>query len=445
MINYEEAVHYIEEIPKFTQKHTSEHTKEFMRRLGDPCHGRRILHVAGTNGKGSVCAYMQAILLSEGKNVGAFTSPHLIKVNERIRINNVCISDEEFTKAFTEVRQVVDEMDKEGIAHPSYFEFLYGLGMKAFSYHDLEYIILETGLGGRLDATNSFDTPYASIITSIGMDHMDILGDTIEKIASEKAGIIKEQVPVFFDGNGMESSVVIKKTAEEKNAPWYEIKKDAVEIKEITDKHIAFCLSNEYDKNTVWQIQGTGLYQVMNASIAIEVMKYIFAKNEPVTEERQKLWRDAVANVRWRGRMEEIQDGVILDGAHNIPAIKIFVESLKLQLQYFEKSGQKRPKIVVLFSAVSDKDYNSMIKELCGSGLIDEFVITKVEDRRSAKAKSLAEVFSENTDRPVYVADTAGSAFRMALEKKGEDGRLYCLGSLYLVGELMDIIGGKNA
>lgn len=443
MTEYEKAAEYIGEMPKFTKKHTAEHTREFIRRLGDPCHDKKIIHVAGTNGKGSVCAYMQAILLSEGKRTGLFTSPHLIKLNERIRINDQCISDEEFADVFRQVKAVVEDMEKEGISHPSYFEFLYGMCMKAFEAHDLEYIILETGLGGRLDATNSFEHPYRTVITSVGMDHMDILGDSIEKIAAEKAGIIKKGIPVFYDGNNAEAADIIRQTAEKAGAPCREIKKDAFEIKEITDKHIAFSILNEYDKNTLWEVAGTGIYQPMNATIAVKVMEDVF--RDSLSDERMKRWKHAVADVRWRGRMEEIQDGIILDGAHNIPAIRCFVESLRNQTKYFEKQGQSRPRNVVLFSAVSDKDYENMIGELCQCREIDEFVITKVDDNRGAGAGSLADVFYAHTDKPVFVSDTVGQALKKALSRKGEDGRLYCLGSLYLVGELMDILGGKNA
>ena len=145
-MKYEEVVRYIEDIPKFTKKHTLLHTREFMRRLGNPCQGRKVLHVAGTNGKGSVCAYMQAILLFEGKRVGFFTSPHLVKLNERIRINGKDIDDDTFCRIFAKVRQVAEELEKEGMEHPSYFEFLYGMGMLAFEESDAEYIVLETGL-----------------------------------------------------------------------------------------------------------------------------------------------------------------------------------------------------------------------------------------------------------------------------------------------------------
>lgn len=212
---YEEAAAYIEEIPKFTKKHTLEHTKTFLKRLGNPAADRKIVHVAGTNGKGSVCAYLQAILMAEGKRTGFFTSPHLVSVNERIRVDNIQIDNETFLKVFRKVLKIVRQMVEDGIEHPSYFEFLFGMGMTAFAETDVEYIILETGLGGRLDATNAIDNPALAIITSISLDHTAILGDTIEKIAGEKAGIIKPGVPVFFDGSSKKAAEVIKAKASE--------------------------------------------------------------------------------------------------------------------------------------------------------------------------------------------------------------------------------------
>ncbi|MDE6830176.1 MAG: bifunctional folylpolyglutamate synthase/dihydrofolate synthase, partial [Lachnospiraceae bacterium] len=165
--DYQAAAAYIAELPRFTKKHSLEHTKEFLRRLGNPSADRRIIHVAGTNGKGSVCAFLQALLLAEGKETGFFTSPHLISVNERIRKNNVPVSDEMFYEVFCRVYSAAREMEEEGAGHPSYFEFLFGMGMEAFEQMDVEYIILETGLGGRLDATNAAECPAAGCSTQL--------------------------------------------------------------------------------------------------------------------------------------------------------------------------------------------------------------------------------------------------------------------------------------
>lgn len=430
-MDYEETVLYIEDIPKFTKKHTFDHTREFLRRLGNPCCGRKILHVAGTNGKGSVCAYMQAILLSEGKTVGFFTSPHLVRHNERIKVNGVDISDKEFVKVFETVREMTVQMQEEGIGHPSYFEFLYAMAMTAFEEAGVEYVILETGLGGRLDATNSFAHPYLSVITSIGLDHTAILGDTIEQIAAEKAGIIKKGVPVFYDGNLEESSVVIERTAAEAGAPCRKISNDAFEILEITEKDIAFLPGSEYDNNTVWRVRGIGVYQVMNAMLAIAAMKFVFGDCMHLDK-----WRQAVETTQWPGRMEEILPGVILDGAHNLDAVERFVESV---------SVQKEREIVVLFSAVAEKDYEHMIGTLCKVIKAKAYVIAQLEDKRGEGARKLAEVFRQYTDAPVYTEKSMEEALALALKKKGENGRLYCLGSLYLIGELKRIIGGLDA
>jgi len=384
------------------------HTREFMRRLGNPCQGRKVLHVAGTNGKGSVCAYMQAILLFEGKRVGFFTSPHLVKLNERIRINGKDIDDDTFCRIFAKVRQVAEELEKEGLEHPSYFEFLYGMGMLAFEENDAEYIVLETGLGGRLDATNSFEHPFLSVITSIGLDHTEILGDTIEKIAGEKAGIIKKGVPVFFDGSDERSSRVIEETAENVEAPWYKMEKDALKIQEITDKHIAFSILDEYDNNTVWQVASTGIYQVMNAALAIRAMRYTFGDKAEICK-----WQKVVASVKWQGRMEEVLPGVIFDGAHNLAAIREFTKSIRLQR---EAEGEIHP-LIILFSAVADKDYSHMIELLCRESKADAYVIAKVDNKRGAQADTLAALFRKYTDRPVYREDTLADAFTRALNE----------------------------
>ena len=435
-MNYTEAVDYIETIPKFTVKHPPEHTRELLSRLGNPQEGIKIIHVAGTNGKGSVCAYMQAILLFEGKRVGFFTSPHLVKLNERIRINGKDIDDDTFCRIFAKVRQVAEELEKEGLEHPSYFEFLYGMGMLAFEENDAEYIVLETGLGGRLDATNSFEHPFLSVITSIGLDHTEILGDTIEKIAGEKAGIIKKGVPVFFDGSDERSSRVIEETAENVEAPWYKMEKDALKIQEITDKHIAFSILDEYDNNTVWQVASTGIYQVMNAALAIRAMRYTFGDKAEICK-----WQKVVASVKWQGRMEEVLPGVIFDGAHNLAAIREFTKSIRLQR---EVEGEIHP-LIILFSAVADKDYSHMIELLCRESKADDYVIAKVDNKRGAQADTLAALFRKYTDRPVYREDTLADAFTRALNEKGSEGKLYCLGSLYLIGELKELIGGQDA
>ncbi len=433
-LSYEEAAAYIEEIPRFTKKHTLEHTKEFLRRLGNPAFDRKIIHVAGTNGKGSVCAYLQAILMAEGKSVGFFTSPHLVTVNERIRRNNVPIDDETFLAVFAEVVAVVRKMEEDGIEHPSYFEFLFGMGMEAFAGMDVEYIILETGLGGRLDATNSAEHPCLTVITSISLDHTEILGDTIRQIAAEKAGIIKPGAPVFYDGSSREASEVIRSTALERGAPCREISKNAFEIQEVTRKYIAFSRTNAYDKDVMnVRVPICGCYQAMNAEIALEAAEYLL-REEEIHGER---WQEALASVRWEGRMEEAAPNLYIDGAHNPGAIEAFVESMKA----FGADRGEGP--VILFSAVSDKKYGQMIEYLCRNLNVKAYVVTEVDDTRRVPAAELERVFRQHTAGKVLRRDGLAEALRAAEEERGEDGDIYCLGSLYLAGMIKKMIGNN--
>lgn len=429
---YEEAAAYIEEIPKFTKKHTLEHTKTFLKRLGNPAADRKIVHVAGTNGKGSVCAYLQAILMAEGKRTGFFTSPHLVSVNERIRVDNIQIDNETFLKVFRKVLKIVRQMVEDGIEHPSYFEFLFGMGMTAFAETDVEYIILETGLGGRLDATNAIDNPALAIITSISLDHTAILGDTIEKIAGEKAGIIKPGVPVFFDGSSKKAAEVIKAKAAELGVSCREVTKNAYEIQEVHRKYIAFSRRSAYDKDVIFQVPMCGCYQAMNAELALEASEYLLA-GEEIHMDR---WKEALAELHWEGRMERVEAHITVDGAHNPGAMEAFVESVKAL------DESERGEMVLLFSAVSDKKYDQMIEYLCENLDVKAYVVTQIEDERGVPAEELADVFRRYTDRPVYCKERLEDAVRTAMNEQGETGEIYCLGSLYLVGMMKKLLAG---
>lgn len=429
---YEEAAAYIEEIPKFTKKHTLEHTKTFLKRLGNPAADRKIVHVAGTNGKGSVCAYLQAILMAEGKRTGFFTSPHLVSVNERIRVDNIQIDNETFLKVFRKVLKIVRQMVEDGIEHPSYFEFLFGMGMTAFAETDVEYIILETGLGGRLDATNAIDNPALAIITSISLDHTAILGDTIEKIAGEKAGIIKPGVPVFFDGSSKKAAEVIKAKASELGVSCREVTKNAYEIQEVHRKYIAFSRRSAYDKDVIFQVPMCGCYQAMNAELALEASEYLLA-GEEIHMDR---WKEALAELHWEGRMERVGAHITVDGAHNPGAMEAFVESVKAL------DESERGEMVLLFSAVSDKKYDQMIEYLCENLDVKAYVVTQIEDERGVPAEELADVFRRYTDRPVYCKERLEDAVRTAMNERRETGEIYCLGSLYLVGMMKKLLAG---
>ena len=423
-MTYEEAVRYILDIPRFTKKNDMMHTKAFLEYLGDPQDDLKVIHVAGTNGKGSVCAYLNAMLRSEGKRVGLFTSPHLIRMNERIVIDGEQISDEAFRSVFEETLDAVKRMQKGGLPHPTFFEFLFGMAVSAFRKAGVEYAVLETGLGGRLDATNAVERPLVSVITSIGMDHMEYLGNTIGEIAKEKAGIIKDGIPVFYAQTCAESDGVIRQTAEEHHSLCKKIGKDAYEILGIRDKHIAFSCANAYYGNTTWKLNNIGVYQPCNALLAMEAMRFLFGETG-----HPKLWRQALAEVKWGGRMEEILPDVYVDGAHNISAVEAFAQSVP-------ESAEGN---IILFSAVRDKEYTEMIACLCRNVQADLYVVAQIGDDRGAGASALGKVFEEHTDKPVIVRESVKDAFRYVLEhQKGRT--VYCLGSLYLTGEIKGLI-----
>ena len=430
-MTYEEAAEYILNIPKFTAKNKTGHTIRFLQFLGNPQEGRRVIHVAGTNGKGSVCAYLNAMLLAQGKTAGMFVSPHLVKMNERIVINGSQITDDDFLDIFGYVMEKVEEMEAENLPHPTFFEFLFGMAMTAFDRAGVEYIVLETGLGGRLDATNAIGKPLVSVITSIGLDHTAILGDTLEKIAFEKAGIIKKGVPVLYADTQEASSRVIEKRAAEIGAPCKKIGKDAYEILGIRDKHIAFSCVNAYYGDTTWTLDNIGLYQPGNAILALEAMRHIFGNEGMISR-----WREALAGVRWEGRMEEILPDVYVDGAHNVSAVESFVQSV----QDKEKGN------IILFSAVRDKDYEEMIACLCRNLDTDFYMITLIDDGRAARIEELQRIFEKYTEKPVFARESLEEALRYVMGHQ-QDRTIYCLGSLYLTGMIKALIPdrGENA
>ena len=431
-MDYTEAVAYIEETPKFTKKNKPENTWELIERIGHPERRMKVIHVAGTNGKGSVCAFLSSILTHAGYRTGLFTSPHLVNITERFQINGEEVSQECFTWAFEEVKRAVDAMIADGYAHPAYFELLFAAGLLIFQREQVEYLILETGLGGRLDATNAIDNPALVIITSISLDHTAILGDTIEKIAGEKAGIIKPGVPVFFDGSSKKAAEVIKAKAAELGVSCREVTKNAYEIQEVHRKYIAFSRRSAYDKDVIFQVPMCGCYQAMNAELALEASEYLLA-GEEIHMDR---WKEALAELHWEGRMERVGAHITVDGAHNPGAMEAFVESVKAL------DESERGEMVLLFSAVSDKKYDQMIEYLCENLDVKAYVVTQIEDERGVPAEKLADVFRRYTDRPVYCKERLEDAVRTAMNERGETGEIYCLGSLYLVGMMKKLLAG---
>ncbi|MDO5338335.1 MAG: folylpolyglutamate synthase/dihydrofolate synthase family protein [Eubacteriales bacterium] len=424
---YRQAVDYIEDTPKFTTKNTLAHTRECLRRLGNPQDCFRVIHVAGTNGKGSTCAFLTSVLREAGYSCGLFTSPHLVVINERFQINEEVIDNETFVRAFDRVKAMSDELLREGSYHPTYFEFLFLMGMLIFAEAGVDYVTLETGLGGRLDATTSIENPVACVITSISLDHQQYLGETIPEIAGEKAGIIVPGVPVIYDGNNPEAAEVIRKRAQECHSPSYAVVRENCEILACTPEGIDFFLKNGYDGTESFHIPFIAKYQVMNAALALKTLE-ILQNTLPFT--REELQR-GIACTRWQGRMETVLPGVIVDGAHNEDGVARFVETAA----HF----QEEYPITLLFSAVADKDYRGMIGDICQEIRPRAVITTQIDGYRVVPAETLASVFQEHGVHAEGIASIP-KAFEKAQEKRG-DGLLFCVGSLYLVGEIKNIIG----
>lgn len=428
---FEEAVDYLYNVPRFTTKNTIEDTRAFLHRLDDPDKKMKIIHVAGTNGKGSVCAYLRYILEEAGYSVNMFTSPHLVDIRERFIISGKMVSKETFLSAFLKIYEMLDwEMIKNGTGyHPTFFEYIFFMGMIIFSENPTDYCILETGLGGRLDATNSISKKELSIITRISLDHVRYLGDTVEKIAYEKAGIICKEAPVvYLDFDENISQVFIDK-ANELGTEAVAVSKTDYELLGIENKTIDFSLHTRYYGYVGLTLNTKAGYQVENASLAVKGIELL--------DKGQKISIDAIKkgvfNCFWKGRMEEILPEVYLDGAHNEDGIRAFLETVK--------SDSFKGKRKLLFGVMRDKDYTAMIREIEETSLFEEINLTKPKSERAMNADSLKELLEQYQNEGVSLTSCkAYEDVREALDDLlplNDNERLYIAGSLYLVGEVL--------
>lgn len=440
-MTWEEAVEHINSVSRYGNRPGAECTKALLARLGNPERELKIIHIAGTNGKGSVCMYIAGMLRSLGLNTGVFTSPHLIRENERIRFNDELISDEDFTDCFEKVHRAELELLKDGFGQISYFDFFVGIAMLYYAMKKPDVVILETGLGGRLDSTNAVESPVMTVITSISLDHVAILGDTVEKIAAEKAGIIKHGAPVVYVA-GQEYSHVIEEKAEAMGIKAAGVEKSQCEIHEIGSKHIDFSLDSIYYKDNVFRLATPAVYQVMNAALAMTAVQMLvesrcFDRIAYDSMDRQNYIdriRRGFESVTWEGRMEQVCEGFYIDGAHNPDGIAALLDTAAAMKK------NTRGRYVLMFSAVNDKDYSSMIKEICDSNIFDEYVITQIEGARCLDVSKIADTFRRYTDGHVNEEPDVGQAVKKSVECFGGNATVICAGSLYLAGEVRKVM-----
>lgn len=348
------AREYLLDIPFWTKKkNTLEQVRAFLEELGNPDEELQIIHVAGTNGKGSVCADLTSVLREAGYHVGTFVSPHLVDIRERFLLDGIPVSEEIFERSFQKVLSAVQMMTSRGYCHPTFFEFVFLMAMVIFQEQKPDYVILETGLGGRLDTTNVIRRPLGCVITSISLEHTQYLGDSIEKIASEKAGIIKKGIPVVYDANQPEASAVICKRAEEMASKAYGLDRE----------------------DSYGQVDFAAPYQAMNAALAVKLLQVL----EIPGVDDQVIQR-GLSSVCWKGRMQKIGPGIWLDGAHNPGGIQAFIEAVR-KISGTDTTGQGG--LQLLFAAVSDKDYGQMIEMLCRGLPIDRVTVVHLNSDRA--------------------------------------------------------------
>lgn len=440
-MTWEEAVEHINSVSRYGNRPGAECTKALLARLGNPERELKMIHIAGTNGKGSVCMYIAGMLRSLGLNTGVFTSPHLIRENERIRFNDELISDEDLTDCFEKVHRAELELLNDGFGQISYFDFFVGIAMLYYAMKKPDVVILETGLGGRLDSTNAVESPVMTVITSISLDHVAILGDTVEKIAAEKAGIIKHGAPVVYVA-GQEYSHVIEEKAEAMGIKAAGVEKSQCEIHEIGSKHIDFSLDSIYYKDNVFRLATPAVYQVMNAALAMTAVQMLvesrcFDRIAYDSMDRQNYIdriRRGLESVTWEGRMEQVCEGFYIDGAHNPDGIAALLDTAAAMKK------NTRGRYVLMFSAVNDKDYSSMIKEICDSNIFDEYVITQIEGARCLDVSKIADTFRRYTDGHVNEEPDVGQAVKKSVECFGGNATVICAGSLYLAGEVRKVM-----
>ena len=394
---------YLLGIPLWTKKkNTLDEVRNFLEALGNPDEQLKIIHVAGTNGKGSVCADLTAMLMEAGYHVGTFVSPHLTDVTERFLVDGCPVEEAGFSESFTRVKAVTDKLTVEGYAHPTFFEFVFLMAMDLYGRMKPDFVVLETGLGGRLDTTNVIRHPLACVITSISLDHTQYLGDTVELIAAEKAGIIKQGVPVVYDNNDQAAGAVIAAAAKRLGSAAY-----------------GLTAADSYR-----EVSFAAPYQAMNAALAVKVLNVL-----DVAGVTAQVCKKALASVHWTGRMQQVAPNVWVDGAHNPGGIRAFIQAVKAQ-----NSGNIR----LLFAAVSDKDYHEMIRLLCTELAPESVTVVQLKSERGLQVDALAKQFEEAGCSQGTAFDSTKDALEHVLSEKKEEDRLYMVGSLYLIGEILE-------
>ncbi|MCC0634680.1 bifunctional folylpolyglutamate synthase/dihydrofolate synthase [Clostridioides sp. ES-S-0001-02] len=429
-MKYEEALEYISQTNKFGIRLGLENIGKLLELLGNPQETLNIIHVAGTNGKGSVCSFISNILRESGYKVGLYTSPYLETFTERIRVNGENIPQEDVARIIGLIKEKIEDMVSQGYAYPTEFEVVTAMAFYYYSEQKVDFVALEVGLGGRYDATNIITKSLVSVITSISLDHTGILGDTIEKIAYEKAGIIKENGIVLVYDQTDEAKDVIKSVCKEKNAKYIEVNFDDINIKKSNiNSQIYDCnIMGETYKNL--EIMLIGEHQINNSILAMSVLKYLkdIKKLDNISEESI---RKGLITTKWPGRIEKIKESpiFIIDGAHNEDGAKSLAKALD---KHF-----KDKKLTLLIGMLEDKDIDGVLDILMPK--FSKVVTTTPNNPRAINSDILKEKILK------YVSDVTSKheiedAVNYTLEISNKDDIIISAGSLYMIGTVRTLV-----
>lgn len=412
----EENEKYLEQLRLVGSRFGTDCEKELLSLLGNPQDKLRFIHVAGTNGKGSFCSMMSSVLQKQGYKVGLYTSPYIVVFNDRIRVNGLPIAEDDINDLFLRVRQKADTMKTP----PSSFDFITAAAFLWFYETKCDIVVLEVGLGGRYDSTNVIKNSLLSVITGIAFDHTEILGDTIEKIAWEKAGIIKENCPALYGGNDEKALNVIKNECEEKHSELTVKNPDSLKILSTTLDGTEF----EFDGKEYF-IRLLGLYQPANAATVLAAIDVLRKHGFEISETAVK---DGLASAVWQARFEKIADEpvVLYDGGHNPQGVRAAVESVRA---YF---GDK--KINLLVGILADKAHGEMAEEL--AKITDRVICIAPPSPRALPAEALAEEFCE-AGANARAANSIKEGVKIALSYKKP---VLVIGSLYSYNDVTESV-----
>lgn len=430
-MDYREALDWIHSLCRFGNNPGLERVEKLLAALGNPEKRLRCVHVAGTNGKGSTCAFLAAMLEAEGFRVGLYTSPYLEAFTNRMAVDGTDIQEDKLIRLVEKVKPLVEQIAATEVGQPTEFEVVTALAFAYFAEVQPDWVVVEVGLGGRLDATNVIN-PAVAAITNIGLEHTQILGETIGAIAGEKGGIIKQGVPVVTAAEKEDALTVFKKLASERGCKLYEMDTDMhVSVSSLNLDGLMFDYKSPWRELTGLQISLLGRHQARNAALALAARELM-----PVPF-REDAARAGLLATRWPGRLELFSRNpvVLVDGAHNVDGI------LSLRAALAEILGNTKLRLVL--GILADKAVDGILREivpLATAGVI----ITKPANPRAADPREVAEIarrFSGSV--PVTVAATVPEAVEMALAATKTGEALCISGSLYTISEAREILKGK--